>query len=79
LNPYYLGYKILEDIERRWDNPTKEERERFGRQGGEGRAKIFEVRELDNDVSFLRNYLTEELCESWTCMSTNSSKRKSGR
>ncbi len=63
LNPYYLGYKIFEDIERRWDNPTKEERERFGRKGGEGRAKIFEVRELDNDVSFLRNYLTEELCE----------------
>jgi stage V sporulation protein R len=63
LNPYYLGYKILEDIERRWDNPSAEEREKFGRKGGEGRAKIFEVRELDNDVSFLRNYLTEELCE----------------
>lgn len=46
LNPYYLGYKIFEDIERR-----------------AGREKIFEVRELDNDVSFLRNYLTEELCE----------------
>lgn len=63
LNPYYLGYKILEDIERRWDNPTAEERERFGRRGGEGRAKIFEVREIENDVSFLRNYLTEDLCE----------------
>ncbi len=63
LNPYYLGYKILEDIERRWDAPTQEERERLGRRGGEGRAKIFEVRELDNDVSFLRNYLTEDLCE----------------
>jgi stage V sporulation protein R len=63
LNPYYLGYKIFEDIERRWDNPTTEEREKFGRVGGEGRAKIFEVRELENDVSFLRNYLTEELCE----------------
>ncbi|HEV2800190.1 MAG TPA: SpoVR family protein [Pyrinomonadaceae bacterium] len=63
LNPYYLGYKILEDIERRWDNPTAEEREKLGRKGGEGREKIFEVRELDNDVSFLRNYLTEELCE----------------
>jgi stage V sporulation protein R len=63
LNPYYLGYKIFEDIEKRWDNPTAEERKRFGRVGGEGRAKIFEVRELDNDVSFLRNYLTEELCE----------------
>jgi stage V sporulation protein R len=63
LNPYYLGYKILEDIERRWDNPSDEEREKFGRAGGEGRAKIFEVRELESDVSFLRNYLTEELCE----------------
>ncbi|MDT5155912.1 MAG: stage sporulation protein [Acidobacteriota bacterium] len=63
LNPYYLGYKIFEDIERRWDNPTAEERERFGRKGGEGRAKLFEVREMESDVSFLRNYLTEELCE----------------
>ena len=63
LNPYYLGYKIFEDIEKRWDNPTAEEREKFGRRGGEGRNKMFEVRELDNDISFLRNYLTEELCE----------------
>ena len=63
LNPYYLGYKIFEDIERRWDNPTGEEKEKLGRRKGMGREKIFEVRELDNDVSFLRNYLTEELCE----------------
>jgi stage V sporulation protein R len=63
INPYYLGYKIFEDIERRWDDPSVEEREKFGRPGGEGREKIFEVRELDSDVSFLRNYLTEELCE----------------
>ncbi len=63
LNPYYLGYKIFEDIEKRWDNPSEEERKKFGRSGGEGRAKIFEVRELDNDISFLRNYLTRDLCE----------------
>ncbi len=63
LNPYYLGYKILEDIERRWDSPSDEEREKFGREAGGGRAKLFEVREVENDVSFLRNYLTEELCE----------------
>jgi stage V sporulation protein R len=63
LNPYYLGYKIFEDIERRWDNPTPQEIEKFGIHPGSGREKIFEVRELDNDVSFLRNYLTEELCE----------------
>jgi stage V sporulation protein R len=63
LNPYYLGYRIFEDIEKRWNNPTSEERERFGRRPGKGREKIMEVRELDNDTSFLRNYLTEELCE----------------
>lgn len=28
-----------------------------------GRAKIFEVREYETDVSFIRNYLTEELVE----------------
>jgi len=63
INPYYVGVKILEDIERRWDEPTGEEKKIYGRRGGEGRAKIFEVRELENDVSFLRNYLTEDLVE----------------
>jgi stage V sporulation protein R len=63
LNPYYLGYKIYEDIERRWNEPSTDDRKKFGRRGSEGRDKIFEVRELENDVSFLRNYLTEELCE----------------
>jgi stage V sporulation protein R len=28
-----------------------------------GRDKIFEVREVETDVSFIRNYLTKELCE----------------
>lgn len=46
LNPYFLGLKIFEDIERRW-----------------GRDKMFEVREVDSDISFLRNYLTKELVE----------------
>src|SRR6266545_555018 len=55
--------KIFEDIERRWDEPTEEERKKLGRPGGEGRAKVFEVRELDNDASFLRNYLTRDLVE----------------
>jgi stage V sporulation protein R len=63
VNPYYVGMKVFEDIERRWDNPTEEEREQLGRTGGEGRAKIFEVREVDNDASFLRSYLTKDLVE----------------
>ncbi|WP_248930346.1 SpoVR family protein [Paenibacillus hamazuiensis] len=63
LNPYYLGLKIFEDIEKRWDNPTSEERERFGRVPGKGREKIFEVREFDSDISFIRNYMTQSLVE----------------
>ncbi len=63
LNPYLLGIKVLEDIERRWDNPTDEEKEKWGRTGGEGHKKLFEVREEENDVSLIRNYLTEQLVE----------------
>lgn len=63
LNPYALGLKIFEDIEKRWDHPTPEEKEKYGRPGGQGREKIFEVRAVDNDISFLRNYLTRELVE----------------
>ncbi len=63
LNPYYLGLKIFEDIERRWDHPTQEERERLGREPGRGRDKIFEVREFDSDLSFIRNYMTKQLCD----------------
>lgn len=61
LNPYYIGFKLFEDIERRWDNPSMEEQERLGRKPGMGKQKMFEVREMDNDVSFLRNYLTKDL------------------
>ena len=63
LNPYYVGMKMFEDIERRWDNPTAEEREVFGRKGGEGRAKVFEVREMESDAAFIRNYLTQKLVD----------------
>ena len=62
INPYAVGMRLFEDIERRWDEPTAEERAR-GREPGQGRAKLFEVRELENDVSFLRSYLTADLVE----------------
>ena len=45
LNPYFLGFKIFEDIEKRF-----------------GTEKIFEVRALERDESFIRRYLTKELC-----------------
>ncbi|MCU9602144.1 SpoVR family protein [Pallidibacillus thermolactis] len=60
INPYYLGLKIFEDIEERYNNPT-EEMKKLGVKPGSGREKIFEVREIESDQSFLRNYLTKEL------------------
>lgn len=46
LNPYFLGFRMLQDIERRY-----------------GREKLFEVRETERDESFIRRFLTQELCE----------------
>ncbi|MCS0789666.1 SpoVR family protein [Cytobacillus pseudoceanisediminis] len=60
INPYYLGLKIFEDIEERYNNPT-EEMKRRGAVPGSGREKMFEVREIESDISFLRNYLTKDL------------------
>lgn len=60
INPYYLGLKIFEDIEERYNNPT-EEMKKMGVQPDSGREKIFEVREIESDISFIRNYLTKDL------------------
>jgi stage V sporulation protein R len=51
MNPYKLGLELFRDIETRWGD------------GAEGRAKIFEVRRVHSDVTFLDNFLTEEFCE----------------
>jgi len=61
LNPYHLGFKVWEDIRRRYDNPTPEEREQIGDAGKSGVEKMFEIRETDRDASFLRRHLTERL------------------
>jgi stage V sporulation protein R len=69
INPYYVGFQILKDIERRWNGELHEDDEpetdwlgkRKQRPIGEGWQKIFEVCETENDASFLRKYLTEDL------------------
>ena len=60
LNPYHLGLRTWEDIERRGDHPTPEERENLPR-GKSGRDLLFETREVDRDGSFLRRWLHESL------------------
>ena len=62
INPYYLGLKLFEDIEKRYNNPT-EEMKKQGVRPNSGRERIFEVREIESDISFIRNYLTKELVE----------------
>ena len=58
VNPYYLGYTILVDIEKRWDHMHA-----AGETPLTGRDKLFEVRRTEDDLSFLRNYLTPELVQ----------------
>lgn len=59
VNPYFLGYKILVDVEKRWNAMHA-----AGESPIDGRAKLFEIRSCEDDFSFIRNYLTQELCES---------------
>ncbi|RSL34349.1 SpoVR family protein [Salibacterium salarium] len=62
VNPYHLGLKIFEDIEERYNHPD-EKLQLSGVAPGSGREKIFEVRELESDTSFIRNHITKELVQ----------------
>lgn len=73
LNPYKLGFELFRHIEERWDKG------RFGREYelctdvklkanwdlklGKGREKIFQVRSVYNDITFIDDFLTPEFCE----------------
>ncbi len=71
-NPYKLGIELFRDIEERWDMgrfgpdyaacDSFEERRRWNRHLGLGREKIFEVRRLYNDVTFIHEFLTADFC-----------------
>ncbi len=73
INPYKVGIELFRDIEDRWN------RGKFGKEYDEcddltakanwnkklglGRKKIFEVRKVCNDVTFIDQYLTEEFVD----------------
>jgi stage V sporulation protein R len=61
MNPYLLGFKIFEQLERLQGQPMQDASD--GPAGCSIWPDIFSVRELDCDVSFLRNYMTRELIE----------------
>ncbi len=48
INPYYVGFKIFDSLQKKNNGDLK---------------KLFEVREIERDQSFIRRYLTRELCE----------------
>lgn len=70
INPYKLGLELFKNIEDRWNKGQfgKEfeecddfaTRKRWDKQTGLGRSKIFEVRKLYNDVTFIDEFLTED-------------------
>ncbi len=70
LNPYKIGMELFRDIEERWNRgrfgrdwescTDLAERRRWNTNVGKGRQKIFEVRRIYNDVTFIDEYLTEE-------------------
>jgi stage V sporulation protein R len=79
LNPYKLGLELLRDIEDRWNKG------RFGKDyeecddlvakrtwdthAGLGREKIFEVRKIYNDLTFIDTFLTLEFCREYKLFS----------
>ena len=87
LNPYKLGVELYRDIEERWnkgrfgkewdDVDDMEKRENWDRDLGQGRDKIFQVRKLYNDVTFIDEFLTEEFARE-KMMYTFGFNRKSG-
>ncbi|MEO6950232.1 MAG: SpoVR family protein [Polyangia bacterium] len=72
LNPYKLGVELYRHIEERWDKgrfgkewdecDTFAARRSWDRRLMQGRKKIFEVRKLYNDVTFIDEFFTEEFC-----------------
>lgn len=58
INPYYIGFKILMDIRKKWDKLFND-----GESEINGIQKIIKVAAEEDDASFLRNYLTVELAE----------------
>src|SRR5262245_28637913 len=73
VNPYKLGIELLRDIEQRWntgrfgkeydDCDDLEKRRTWDRKLGLGRKKIFEVRRVHNDITFIETFLTPEFCK----------------
>lgn len=73
INPYKLGIELFRDIEDRWNRgkfgseyencEDVNEKRDWDKKLGQGQQKIFEVRKIHNDISFIDNFLNEEFAE----------------
>lgn len=71
-NPYKVGIELFRDIENRWDKgqygrdweecDDVRERKNWNKNTRLGREKIFEIRKIYNDVTFIDEFLTEDFC-----------------
>ena len=72
LNPYKLGVELLRHVKRRWDkgqfgleyvnceDPKK--RANWDTGAGLGAQKLFEIRRVHNDITFIDSFLDEDFC-----------------
>jgi stage V sporulation protein R len=72
LNPYKLGVELFRDVEDRWnrgcfgrdweDCDDWQTKRHWNTEAGQGREKIFEVRRIHNDLTFIDEFLTLDFC-----------------
>ena len=72
LNPYKLGVELYRDIEDRWNRGAYgedydncedwQEKVHWNKPTMKGREKIFEVRKIHNDLTFIDEFLTLDFC-----------------
>jgi stage V sporulation protein R len=71
-NPYKIGWELFRDIEERWDRgmfgkewdecEDYQAKAKWDRKTNLGRQKIFEVRKIHNDLTFMDEFFTEDFC-----------------
>ena len=72
LNPYKLGLELLRHIEHRWDTgkfgleylncKDFAKKEKWFHETNLGKEKLFEVRKIHNDITFIDEFLDEDFC-----------------
>ena len=72
LNPYKLGVELFRSIEDRWNRgqygkewdecDSMEQKRHWDRRTGLGMKRLFEVRKLYNDITFIDEFFTLEFC-----------------